>query len=261
MEKFLQTIIKEAGKIAREYFFRGVAYTTKSTPSDFLTEADVAVSSFLVEKINREYPTHHIKSEELSDDINVGAEYEWVIDPIDGTKNFAFGIPFWGVMVAVLQNGQTIMSAVYHPIPDELFFARRDGGAFVNGTKIMMSPKDSLDRAYGLFHRGAPNGPYGDYFERFREAQVRLSLETNASAAAFGCSAALTYLAKGAFQFAAGNTGLDWDYLPTFLICQEAGAIITDSDGNPWQRGRQDFLMGNRDTHTQLLKMFQPQER
>lgn len=93
MDTFLKDIIKEAGQIAKGYFDKGVSHEEKSHVADLLTEADLAVSDFLVKKIHETYPDHHIKSEELGEEINPGAEYEWVIDPIDGTRNFAMGVP------------------------------------------------------------------------------------------------------------------------------------------------------------------------
>jgi myo-inositol-1(or 4)-monophosphatase len=261
MQHFLKTIIKEAGEIGKEYFVRGVSHKEKSHAADLVTEADIAVSEFLVKKIRETYPDHHIKSEELADDINPGAEYEWVIDPIDGTRNFAMGVPFWTTLIAVLRNGETYLGAAYNAFADQLFFAEKGAGAFMNDVRLHVNNKDQLDYAFGVFSRAYEGGIYGDYFERYRVAGVRLVLETKAWMHNYGCMLALCHLASGGADFAMGNAGMDWDFLAPFLICEEAGAIVTDSDGNPWKRGRQDYLVANKDLHPQLLELFQPKEK
>lgn len=255
MQTFLKEIIQEAGNIAKPYFFRGVSFKTKSDKADLVTEADIAVSNFLVEKIHEKFPDHHIKSEEMPDDINTGAEYEWVIDPIDGTRNFAIGVPIWAVMIAVLKNGVTEFAAVYHPISDELFFAEKGKGAFLNDKKISVNNTDSLERGYAIVFRSSPFGAYGDYFEKYRTAVSHIALETNASMLNFGCAGMLCYVAKGAVDFALGNAGLDWDLLPNLFICQEAGAVVTTSTGEPWIRGRQDYVISNSTLHPHVLEL------
>lgn len=257
MDEFLKQIIKEAGDLAKPYFFRGVDVKTKSDIKDFVTEADIAVSKFLVEKIHEQFPDHHIKSEELAEDVNAdNNEYEWVIDPIDGTRNFAIGIPVWAVMIAVMKNGEPYLSAVYHPIPDELFFAEKGRGAFLNNKKITVNSTDSLERGYGNVFRCIPFGPYGDYFEKYKKGAANLALYTSASMMNFGCAGMLSYIAKGSMDFAVGNAGLDWDLLPNFLICEEAGAMITNSQGEPWTRGRQDYVIANTTLHPQVLRVL-----
>lgn len=127
MEEFLKTIIREAGEMANTYFARTARtnYSGKSDPDDIVTETDIAVSDFLIKKIHAQFPEHAIVSEELKDEINPGAEYRWVIDPVDGTRNFAAGIPLWGVLIAVQKNDEAILGAAYIPTSDQLFFAKK----------------------------------------------------------------------------------------------------------------------------------------
>ncbi len=259
MKDFLIEHIRQAGAIAREYFVRGVTHTTKSNPVDFLTEADLAVSSFLVDAINKHFPTHHIKSEELSEDINVGAEYEWIIDPIDGTKNFAKKIPFWGVIIAVLHHGEPVYGAVYFPVSDQLILAEKGKGTTLNGNAVSVSTTEVLTYARGnMFRSVHRTGPYGDYFERYRVAQARVIMETDTSILNFGSATAISFVATGSLDFAIGNAGLDWDCIAPIFIAREAGAIVTDSDGNTWTRGRQDYVVANPVLHPQLISFFKP---
>lgn len=147
---------------------------------------------------------------------------------------------------------------MYNPTADHLFFAEKGKGAFLNGEKIHTNNKDTLDYAYGVFARAYEGGIYGDYFERYRVAGVRLVLETTAWMHNFGTILPACHIAAGGVDFMMGNAGMDWDFLAAFLICEEAGAVVTDSDGNPWRRGRQDYVIANPDLHPKLLRLFRP---
>lgn len=260
MQSFLIQTIKEAGEIARGYFSRGVAYSTKSNLADILTEADTAVSDFLVKKIHAAYPSHRIHSEEMAEDVNDGediAEYEWLVDPIDGTRNFAKGISFWCNIMAVLKDGELYLGAVYNPIADELFFAETGKGAFMNGKPIHVSGKEDFDFACGSFSRAGMQGTvYGTHIDRFKHFLDRLNHETNTWLHSFGTMLAGCYVANGGLDFFAQNAGLDHDYAAAVLICREAGAIATDSDGNPWHRGRQDIVIANPVLHPKVMALF-----
>ncbi|MEK9157230.1 MAG: inositol monophosphatase, partial [Patescibacteria group bacterium] len=136
MNDFLKDIIKQGGAIAKDYFLKGVTFKTKSHLGDLVTVADQEVSDFLIKKIQEKYPDHGIYSEEQKDILNPGSDYLWMIDPIDGTRNFANAIPMWCSMVALFYRKELIMSAVYNPLSDELFFAEKGKGASINGMPI-----------------------------------------------------------------------------------------------------------------------------
>lgn len=257
MKDFLQKTIRDAGDIAKEYFFRGVISEQKSSPRDLITEADRSVSAYIVDEIHKKYSTHHIKSEELSEDINSGALFEWIIDPIDGTYNFAKGIPLWGVIIALLRNGEPLYGAVYFPISNQLYFAEKGKGACVNDERIFVSNISELPYAKGNIYRSpSQDGPYGSHIERYKRAGALLINDTDVIFLNFGAASAISFVASGAVAFAIGNGGLDWDYIAPFLICEEAGAVVSDSDGNPWKRGRQDYIIANADLHPKLLTFF-----
>lgn len=243
--------------MAKGYFDAGVEHTTKSNPGDFVTEADIAVSNFIIGRIQKAYPDHHIHSEEMKEDINPGAEYEWTIDPIDGTRNFASGVPVWCTMIALLKNGETMMGAVYSPIMNELFFAEKGKGAYLNDKKISMTARPDLRYATASISRmGEANPIYGMEIERYKHFYTRIVQETSVWIHQFGTMLSCCMVARGGFDFFVNNAGQDYDYLPGLLICQEAGALVTDSDGNPWKRGRQDVVIANPVLHKEVMKFF-----
>lgn len=257
MRAFLEKIIVEAGEMALGYYQKGVTATSKSHETDILTEADTTVSNFLIEKITLQFPNHGVRSEESVDGgTQQQSSVQWIIDPIDGTRNFASGIPSWAVMIAVVEDGVTIHAGVYFPVSKELFLATKDEGATVNGVRITCSEKQTLQYTSGKMFVCDKLGVYGTHIDMYKHAFTRIVSDYSMKMREFGNAASLCYTAKGAVDFAFGNAGFEWDFLPTFLICQEAGLIVTDSDGNPWQIGRQDYIIANSVLHPQLLSYF-----
>ncbi len=252
MQEYLQTIIVEAGKLAKEYFEAGVSHRTKSNLGDLVTDADIAVNNYLVKMIQEKYPDHAIHTEENKEDINPGAEYEWVIDPIDGTRNFAVGISFWCNMIAILKNGELMMSAIYHPIANELFFAEKGKGTTMNGEPVHVNTVNSLNFGFGICSRGE----HTTFDAEFKRMISRLATDTTCWMHNYGTMLPCCYVATGGADFYAGNPGFDHDYLPVALICSEAGALVTDCEGNPWQRGRRDIVIANPALHPKILELL-----
>lgn len=257
MDKFLKTIIREAGKMAKDYFSAGVEHTTKENPADTLTKADIAVSKYLVDVIHEKYPDHHIHSEEMKDDINPGADYEWIIDPIDGTRNFAMGISMWCNIIALMKDGKPYMAAVFNPNSDELFFAEAGKGSYKNGKKITVNNKDSFDHALGhVWRAGNDDGAYGAEIEKYKKANIKLVNHKNVWMHNIGSMISMCHLANGGYDFWIQNGGLEHDLIGPVLIAREAGAVVTHSDGSDWVRGRQDLVVANPNLHVEVLELF-----
>ena len=132
-EKFIQQITKKAGDLTKKYYGKiGVAYT-KQNKGDVVTKADLLSNNLIVNAIKKNYPTHGIISEELKAE-NANAEYVWVIDPLDGTRNYSTKTPMYGVIVALAHKKKVIMGAINIPILDEMYFARE---GIVTGKHIL----------------------------------------------------------------------------------------------------------------------------
>lgn len=253
IEQFLKDIIREAGELAKGYFQKGVSARAKAHLGDLVTEADEAVSDFLIQKIKEKFPDHGIHSEEQKNDINPGSQFEWIIDPIDGTRNFANGIPLWCVMIAVYENGQALLAAVYQPLANEIFFAVKGRGATLNGLPIQVNNVSTFDHGFGLAVRVDNRSDKEPEFKRLLD---RLNNDTTVWMHNFGTMLASCYLASGGVDFFAENAGFDHDYAAPALICAEAGAVVTDADGNPWVRGRRDIVMANPKLHPKVLELL-----
>lgn len=257
MNDFLKEIIVQGGAIAKDYFLKGVSYKTKSHLGDLVTVADQEVSDFLIKKIQEKYPDHGIYSEEQKDILNPESDYLWMIDPIDGTRNFANAIPMWCSMVAIFYRKELIMSAVFNPLSDELFFAEKGKGASLNGMPIHVNNVDSFDFGYGAVVRGThdmenPNA----YQKEFARLSAQVAEGTTVWMHNFGTMLLSVYVATGAVDFYAANAGFDHDFAPVALICREAGALVTGIDGTDWVRGRRDFIVANPKLHPKVLELF-----
>lgn len=252
MQEFIEKIIIEAGALAMVYYEKGVTSSVKTGHHDLLTVADTAVSTFLVDKIHAAYPDHHIYSEEMATDINPGAEYEWVIDPIDGTWNFANHIPTWGILIAVVERGVTKYAATYWPVDNHLYTAEKGKGAFLNGEPIRVSNVSDLALSAGnVFSKSTR-----PHAEALAVLTSKLYL-MDARIKNYSCMYNAMLLARGVLDFYASNGGFDYDHLAPILICEEAGAIVTDSYGNPWHRNVYNMVIGNPHIHPKIISLLQ----
>ncbi|MFI5340392.1 MAG: inositol monophosphatase family protein, partial [Candidatus Methylomirabilales bacterium] len=160
---------REAGRILRRRFRTAVRVTMKG-PADIVTATDVEVQALIVQRIRRKFPSHGILAEEGLD-ATAGTEWRWIVDPLDGTKNFARGFPSFCVAIAAERGGRVELGVVLDPMHDELFVAVRGCGAWYNGRPIRVSEVKDLEQAFlgtGLPHRVRRfAGSVGRTFTRF----------------------------------------------------------------------------------------------
>ncbi|PWA10696.1 inositol monophosphatase [Pueribacillus theae] len=138
--------MRKAGEVQIKRLHEPKKITTKSSEIDPVTEVDIWTENFLIHKIQKAYPTHRLLTEE-SGNYDGNAEYEWVIDPIDGTVNYAHGFPLFCISVAVKHKNETVVGLVYVPMLDEFYEAIKGSGAFLNGKRISVSSIDKLKKA------------------------------------------------------------------------------------------------------------------
>lgn len=261
MLEFIKTVIKEAGFIAKGYYIEGVEKGFKSDPTDIVTVADKEVSNFIIEKIRKNFPDHGIISEEEKDEINPKAQYTWVIDPIDGTNNFANHIGDWCVMIGIMENRRPYIGAIYDALADELFFAEVGKGAFLNDKKIQVSNSDDLDHFSIVFQAGQIRGSstYNskpEILKRYIKFYNNLMAEKGHWVGSSGSRLSLCRLACGRKDAVVLNAGVFHDNLPGLIITTEAGAIFTNSQGLPWQYDDMDIVVANPKLHKKIMEFF-----
>lgn len=213
-------LARRAGALQIESFRKGhLEVHAKLNESDIVTRVDAACDALITGYISSHYPDHSILAEESGSDER-GAEYLWVIDPLDGTTNYAAGLPVFAVSIGIKYRGQTVVGVVYAPYLDELYTAVRGRGAFFNGEPIRVSGKDRLDRA--VLATGFPvdrNVNPDDNTSEFRRVL--------SGARAVRCNGAasmdLCYTASGVMDGFWEMNLHEWDVCAGLLIVKEAG--------------------------------------
>lgn len=217
------SIARKAGAIQLDHFRSShLAMRTKSNAYDVVTAADKASELFIVDAIREKFPDHSILSEEGGDvGLNHSSEWQWVIDPLDGTTNFSQGLPIFSVSIALRHKDRTIVGVVYAPYLNELFHATRGGGAFLNGHAIKCSGKTVWEES--VLATGMP-------YDKDRNPDNNLDNISRIAPCVRGVrrlgSAALdlSYVAAGFFDgYWELNLNL-WDVAAGMLIASEAGA-------------------------------------
>lgn len=242
----------EAGAQVLKYYFNSkeLKISNKEGVNNLVTEADHAAEKAIMETIRAQFPDHFILSEE-SGEMATSSEYKWIIDPIDGTVNYAHGIPICCVSIGLEQNGKIILGAVYNPLLNEFFFAERDKGATLNGEPIRVSEKTTvmdscLVTGFPYTYLDMPNGPL-DVFDRF----IRKGIPVRRLGSA---ALDLCWVAAGRFEGFYEHKLNPWDSAAGFLIVEEAGGKLTDFNGNYYSPYQERILATNGKIHDEMLK-------
>jgi myo-inositol-1(or 4)-monophosphatase len=247
------TLINAARAGAAEltrFFNKSFTVSNKQGINNLVTEADHASEKAILDLIKKEFPDHYILSEEAGEIIQ-DSNYKWIIDPIDGTVNFAHGIPICCVSIAIEHSGEIIMAAVYNPNLNEFFFAERGQGSLLNEKHIVVSEKNSVIDAclvtgFPYTYLDMPNGPL-EVFERFIRKGV--PVRRLGSAAIDLC-----WVAAGRFDGFYEHKLEAWDSAGGYLIVKEAGGKVTDFKGNKFSHYQPHVLATNGKIHEEMLK-------
>ena len=215
---------RAAGRIALKYFRGGfdVAKKPDDTP---VTPADREAEQAIVEILGRAFPDCGVLGEEFGG--RGTKEVRWIIDPIDGTKNFVRGIGIWATLIALEERGEVTVGVIHNPVTAELYTARRGAGAFLNGERIRVSDVAELGRAFFL-HAGlgiVRKGGHWDGFARLIDATDRQR--------GFGDYMGYGLVAEGKAEIYAELDLKPWDLAAPKILVEEAGGRFTDFAGRP----------------------------
>ena len=250
---FAEQLARAAGKIQRDRYETELVVRTKSASIDLVTEVDHACEALIVETLHRERPDDAILAEEGGGDDRPGAEWRWVIDPLDGTMNYAHGYPRFCVSIGVERDGVRAAGVVYDPLMDELYTATAGGGAFRNGQRIAVSEERELGRsllatgfAYDRRESEVDNlDHFGAFLKRAR------ALRRDGSAALDLC-----YVASGRLDGYWELKLQPWDVAAGALILEEAGGRFSDFTGTGSARDGREVLASNGGIHGQMLDVL-----
>lgn len=253
-DHFLEVAIacaREAGEIIAAAMDRPKNISYKGEV-DLVTETDHKSEAAILTLLRREFPDHGFIAEEGGfSGPSVSAEYQWHVDPLDGTTNFAHGYPVFAVSLGLLQRGEPLIAAIYNPVAREMFTAVRGGGAFRNGNPIRVSAIDKL--AHSLLATGFPShkrvqNPNIHYYWEFtlRSHGVR-----RAGAAALDlCSVACGQF-EGFWEFGLKS----WDTAAGILLVREAGGKVTNFFGEPYRPGDFECVASNGQIHAEMQQV------
>lgn len=242
----------EAGAILRDFALRGFEITQKGR-INLVTEADHASEALIKNLISKHYPDHNILAEESGLRETSNSPYRWIIDPLDGTTNFAHGFPCYAVSIGVEKDGEMIVGVIYDPSRDEIFTAERGSGAFMNGAPIRVSPVDLLERA--LVVSGFPydvRERMSEYLPAWQKFLERAQGVRRLGAAAIDMAYVANGRLDGFWEF-----GLNaWDTAAGWVIIEEAGGRVTNTSGGPFENARPSLLCTNTLIHDEMLEVL-----
>ena len=202
-EKASKSAIRDFGEVEK-------LQVSKKGPRDFVTKTDKHVEKILIEELSKTKKNYSFLSEEVGSIENKDKDNVWIIDPIDGTTNFLHGIPHFAICIALKTKKEIISGLIFDPIKDEMFFAEKNKGAYLNNQRLRVSKKNSLDDClFSSNHEGV----------KFSNLNMRYS----------GCAALdLAYVASGRLDGFFHNKINLWDIAAGALMVEEAGGIIND---------------------------------
>ena len=204
-EKASKSVIRDFGEVEK-------LQVSKKGPRDFVTKTDKHVEKILIEELSKTKKNYSFLSEEVGSIENKDKDNIWIIDPIDGTTNFLHGIPHFAICLALESKKEIISGLIYDPIKDEMFYAEKNKGAYLNNQRLRVSNKNLIDEClFSSNHEGV----------KFSNLNMRYS----------GCAALdLAYVASGRLDGFFHNKINIWDVAAGALLVEEAGGIVNDLD-------------------------------
>ncbi len=246
-------LAREAGAIQRERFESPLEIRSKSAAIDLVTEVDHACEEHIVSALQRERPADAIVAEEGRGDDHAGAEWRWVIDPLDGTTNYAHGYPRFCVSIGVERRGEACIGVVFDPLLGELYAAQRGRGATRNGAPIRVSAEARIGNA--LVATGFPydlHQTLEDNLDHFvRVVKSVRAIRRDGSAALDLC-----YVACGRLDAFWELKLKPWDVVAGRLIVEEAGGRVTNLQGAPAPRDGRETLASNGKLHEAMRALL-----
>lgn len=229
-QAFIKDCLEQASKIANDKFGKVTGTTKPGDTNQVLTEADLAIGSLIIEKIKKEFPDYNIIDEEAGV-IDNNSEFTWVVDPIDGTSNFAVGVPTYGIMMGLLQGSTPIAGGFAVPSNGAICIAEKGKGAFCNRERISVTKETKLLNCLITYHiDGHPEDPEITRKEAALYCEVILHVRNVRNSGSEPWDG--LFVANGKYGGRLNQTMKIWDAVAPQIIIEEAGGVYTDFWGN-----------------------------
>ncbi|GIV54549.1 MAG: inositol monophosphatase [Candidatus Kapaibacterium sp.] len=257
LEHVAITAARVAGALLRNNFDQTKQLRYKEGVHNIVTDSDLAAEQRILGTIRSAFPTHAVLAEEAGSQ-SASSPYRWIVDPLDGTVNFAHGVPIFSVSIAVEFEGAVVVGVVYHPMLDELFSARRGQGAFLNGKRLEVSSCAELADAFLVTGFPYNIASFPEYSEEHFAALVRRGIPIRRLGSA---ALDLAYVAAGRFD-GFWEVGLHpWDIAAGTLLITEAGGTVSAYDGSPHTLDTRTIVASNGRIHRQLVEFLTQHQR
>ena len=250
MKSILLKAAKEAGMIVKSYYGNAGELKYKN-PRSIVTKVDLLSEKKIMDLISKKYPDHNFITEE-SGAIKKDSEYTWIIDPIDGTTNFVSGLGNFAVCIALANNDEILMGAVYDPCEDNLFFAEKGKGAFLNNKKIKVSSKKNLGECILAFNLPSNVAISKDTLILLSRIYGEFRGIRNFGSAALN----MCYLARGKFDLYLTKSINLWDIAAAKIIVEEANGKVTNPDGSGWKLNNTQIIASNHILHDKFIRLL-----
>lgn len=240
---------REAGNLVMEHFEGEKRISYKPGRSNIVTDIDVLSEKTIIGLLQKEFPDFGVVAEE-SEAVVTDSSFRWIIDPIDGTRNYAHGVPHFCVSIALAQGDEPVLGVVHDPVREETFSVEKGKGAFLNGSPIAVSRRTSLRASLVGFDMG-----YN--VERGREMlEVAAALWPGVEAVRVMGSAALglCYTACGRLDLYINLSLSAWDLAAGIVLVHEAGGLVTDPDGTASTTGSTSIVAANEPIHAEFMQ-------
>jgi len=253
---------KAARRLLRDFAEVEQLQVSVKGPSDFVSQADIRAEQTLREELTKARPGYGFLMEESGQSGNPDWSFRWVVDPLDGTSNFLHGVPHWCISVALEQRrqdgaGEIVAGLIYNPVVDEMFWAERGGGAYVNERRLRVASRREIKDA--LFATGIPFAAVSAHRRLAFARTLGVLMPQVAGIRRFGAAALdMAWVAAGRYD-GYWELGLKpWDMAAGMLIVREAGGFVTDAAGREavmHEAAANDIVTANPALHPRLLEV------
>ena len=241
---------KAARGLNRDFGELAELQVAKKAPADFVTAADLKAEQVIFEELSRARPGYSFHGEERGLIEGSDKTHTWIVDPLDGTTNFLHAIPHFAINIALQRDGAIVAGVTYNPVSNELFWAEKGRGAFVNDHRLRVAARQKLDET--IVGAGIPflgHGLPATFLKELHQVSQRVAGVRSLGATALD----LAWVAAGRFDAFWDRKSFPWDYAAGMLLVTEAGGKVTTADGGDDVLGGGSILAGNLDIHPLLL--------
>ncbi len=248
--KIIEPLIKEAGQKALKKWHQFDRQTViLKRKQDLVTKVDLETEKFLIKNIKKAWPNHGFWAEESGKQA-FSSSYVWFIDPIDGTTNFSIRNPLWSISIGLAKEKDIIFGVIYFPFLDELFWANKNQGVYLNKKKLKLSSKLNIEKIIHTYCHGSGKQAKAKAI-KYYTLQKQNSLDCRQLGSA---AIELAYVAAGRIDSIVIPGANSWDIAAGSLIAREAGATVMDFQGKNWKLNSQDIAVCHPKLKTNLLK-------